>query len=67
MLSVNRLDMNEITPIPGKTWVIVGSCPKCGIVIFDRDLVVIDSVRNTPIYRCLTCKQEYNDNELIPF
>jgi hypothetical protein len=57
--------MKEITPIPARTNIIAGYCPNCGLVVYDTD--VIQYWPSGKVYRCIHCKQEINESELIPF
>lgn len=64
------IKLNEITPIPGPINILVGYCANCGKSIYENDCVLITNMANgtgIKVYRCISCKQEVNENELIPF
>lgn len=47
----------------------VGFCPNCGKAVYPSDeLRDIDTFpKNLKIFKCISCKQECNEDELVPF
>lgn len=52
---------------------LVGYCPKCGVATYSGDFIRFESSSDrtgsekTAVYKCIRCKKESQDDELIPF
>ena len=54
-----------LTEIPGYTHILVGYCENCCLSVYESDMIRTEN--QTKIYKCIHCKEEVNENELIPF
>lgn len=63
-------DMSSFNPVPIK---LIGYCETCGFPIYAPDFVRIDHVtinhlkEQINIYKCIHCKKEVKEEDLIPF
>lgn len=62
--------MTNFNPVPIK---LIGYCDSCGFPIYATDFVRIDwfSIDNlkeqATVYKCIHCKKESREEDLIPF